>query len=856
MFEQLCGSPDWLWPELVTPVPLLERAGLSNGPVAPLQGALGVASRGALPPPPLPGTAPPPLPGAALPPPGVLGAPPSFGGGPTMRAPAQAAPPGQRIDPAQIPRPAGGNEPTNVFYTRDPTSNTTALPPPAASQFVVRDRGNCTPRAMRSTLGIVPSTREMLKQGAMPLALCITPLALPEPDDDPVPVVDFGQGGPVRCGLCKAYMNPFMQFVGDGARFRCNFCGALTDTPHDYVAATGPNGRAERPELCCGTIEIVATPDFMVRPPMAPAHLFLVDVSHQAVATGLTAAACAAITAVLDELQGGERVRVGVATFDSAVQFYSLRDGLAAPAMLVVPDAEHPFCPEPASLVVPLHASRALVEAALEQIPRMNADTKILDSCLGGAIEAAIEVLKAGTGGKIVAFVAALPKVGARPLAPRDQAAPAGEQDPQRLQEPAGTSYTELACAAADFQVSVDVCVAGQGYADAASLRELARHTGGELRHYAPFAPGLDADQLANDLRWAARRPQGCEAVGRLRVSAGLEGWEAVGRLRVSAGLEVERLHGSFRRRTPTDLDFPAISCDAALSASLRYEDRLPDGKEAFAQFALLYTSPAGERRIRVHTLGLPVAAKLTHVFKGADLDAQMALLARSVAAKLPGGTLAAAREAVTGAAVGVLAAYRRYCASQSSSAQLILPEALKLMPLYALALLKCPALGVSTRPDARAAWLARLMTLPGGGTPGRGGPLPLALSGLTAERLEADGFYLLENGFEALLHAEPGAPPALIQALFGLPQLGPGAERAVATLPRLPTPQSAALHAALDEVRRQRASWLRLRMALRGDANEAAFYAGLVEDRSAAGQSYVEYLCTIHRQIQAKLDA
>ena len=113
----------------------------------------------------------------------------------------------------------------------------------------------------------------------------------------------------------------------------------------------------------------------------------------------------------------------------------------------------------------------------------------------------------------------------------------------------------------------------------------------------------------------------------------------------MSAGLEVDRLQGGFRRRTPTDLDFPAISCDAALSASLRYEDRLPEGKEAYAQFALLYTSPEGSRRIRVHTLGLPVAGKLTHVFKGADLDAQMAALARSVAAKLPGGTLAAARE-------------------------------------------------------------------------------------------------------------------------------------------------------------------------------------------------------------------
>ena len=70
-----------------------------------------------------------------------------------------------------------------------------------------------------------------------------------------------------------------------------------------------------------------------------------------------------------------------------------------------------------------------------------------------------------------------------------------------------------------------------------------------------------------------------------------------------------------------------------------------PKAPCAGAQFALLYTSPEGARRIRVHTLGLPVAGKLTHVFKGADLDAQLAVLARGVACKLPGGTLAAARE-------------------------------------------------------------------------------------------------------------------------------------------------------------------------------------------------------------------
>lgn len=73
--------------------------------------------------------------------------------------------------------------------------------------------------------------------------------------------------------------------------------------------------------------------------------------------------------------------------------------------------------------------------------------------------------------------------------------------------------------------------------------------------------------------------------------------------------------------------------------------------------------------------------------------------------------------------------------------------------------------------------------------------------------------------------------------------------------LPTLDTPLSRAVHALLDEVRRQRAAYLHLRVLRRGDPLEGSFYSALVEDRSpAAGMSYVEYLCFLHRQIQNKL--
>jgi len=55
-------------------------------------------------------------------------------------------------------------------------------------------------------------------------------------------------------------------------------------------------------------------------------------------------------------------------------------------------------------------------------------------------------------------------------------------------------------------------------------------------------------------------------------------------------------------------------------------------------------------------------------------------------------------------------------------------------------------------------------------------------------------------------------------------------------------------------QVRIHRSSFLRLRVTRKGDPFEATFLTQLVEDRSPAGMSYVEYLCQMHRLIQLKL--
>ena len=226
-------------------------------------------------------------------------------------------------------------------------------------------------------MSTIPNSGDLLNSSGMPLTILVQPLAVPHPDEEPIHVVDNGAVGPVRCGRCKAYMNPFARFL-DHSRFRCNFCSHVTETPRDYACNLGADGRrqdwTERPELCRGSVEYVAPAEYMVRPPMAPALFFCVDVNPAAVQSGATTSACEAIARTLDSVPDPARTLVGMCTFDSCAHFYKLTG--SSPQMLVVPDAEEPYAPLPAGLAVPLGAHRDALDATLKQIPEMFATNR------------------------------------------------------------------------------------------------------------------------------------------------------------------------------------------------------------------------------------------------------------------------------------------------------------------------------------------------------------------------------------------------------------------------------------------------------------------------------------------------
>ncbi|XP_075653897.1 protein transport protein SEC24 C-like [Castanea sativa] len=764
-----------------------------------------------------------------------------------------------KIDPNQIPRPIPSSS-AIMYETRQ--GNQANPPPPATSDYIVRDTGNCSPRYMRCTISQIPCTGDVLTTSGMQLALLVQPLALPHPSEEPIQVVDFGEIGPVRCSRCKAYINPFMKFIDQGRRFICNFCGFTDETPRDYHCNLGPDGRRrdadERPELCRGTVEFVATKEYMVRDPMPAVYFFLIDVSMNAIQTGATAAACSAISQVISDLPEGPRTMVGIATFDSTIHFYNLKRALQQPLMLIVPDVQDVYTPLQTDVVVQLSECRQHLELLLESIPTMFQNNRTAESAFGAAVQAAFLAIKS-TGGKLLVFQSVLPSTGIGALSVREAEGrtniSAGEKEAHKLLQPVDKTLKTMAIEFAEYQVCVDVFITTQSYLDVASISVIPRTTGGQIYYYYPFSAVSDPAKLYNDLRWNVTRPQGFEAVMRVRCSQ---------------GIQVQDYHGNFCKRIPTDVDLPGIDCDKTIMVSLKHDDKLQDGSECAFQCALLYTTVYGQRRIRVTTLSLPCTNMLSNLFRSADLDTQFACFLKQAASKIPSTPLLQVREQVTNLCISVLLSYRKFCATVTSSGQLILPEALKLLPLYTLALMKSTGLRSDGRIDERSIWInyvsalstplaiplvyPRMVAIHNLGSKDEDESLVPPVIPLSSEHVSDEGIYLLENGEDCLIYIGNLVDSNILQQLFNI---SPSDEIPTQfVLQQYDNPLSKKLNDLVNEIRRQRCSYLSMKLCKKGDPSGALFFSYLVEDKSPSGPSYVEFLVHVHREIQVKMSS
>ncbi|EKM77335.1 hypothetical protein AGABI1DRAFT_43626 [Agaricus bisporus var. burnettii JB137-S8] len=722
---------------------------------------------------------------------------------------------------------------------------------------------NAEPSYQRCTINAIPTTSSLLNKAKIPLALVLTPYRSLKDGDDAVPVVT--DTVIARCRRCRTYINPYVQFIDGGNRWRCCMCNMSNEVPQlfDWDQATNqPGDRWQRAELNHSIVEFVAPTEYMVRPPQPAVYVFLIDVSHSAVQSGMVATATRTILENLGRIPDEDgRTKVALICYDTSLYFFSIS---AESSMLVVSDIEDVFLPKPTDLLVNLAECRAPLESLLGRINDMFRENSIIGSAMGPALQAGYKLMSA-IGGKLVVLSSSLPSVGAGALKNREDPKILGTAKESGLLQAASPFYKTFAIDCSRAQVSVDMFLFSQVYQDVASLSHLPHYTSGQTYYYPAFnaARPEDALKFAREFGDVLAMPIMLEAVMRVRASR---------------GLRMSSFHGNFFVRSTDLLAMPAVPQDQSYAIEIQIEETITTPFVVF-QTAVLHTTCYGERRIRVVTLALPTTTNLSEVFASADQIAIATLLANKAVERSLTHKLEDARDFVHQKLVDILVAYKSSMTSggAGASAQLAISDNLKMLPVLVLGLLKNVGLRQSGQipPDIRAYAQAMLTSLPSqllipyiypvfyslhdmppeAGTVGESGvimPPPLPLS---SERLQRYGLFLIEDGQTIFLWVGRDAVPQLIMDVFDLPSYDVLRGGKI-TLPVLENPFSQRVNAVIQKTREMRRGVYYPHLYVVKEDGEPALrlwaLSALIHDRADMLPSYQMFLTSLKEKVNS----
>uniref|UniRef100_A0A668AGA2 SEC24 homolog A, COPII coat complex component n=1 Tax=Myripristis murdjan TaxID=586833 RepID=A0A668AGA2_9TELE len=718
------------------------------------------------------------------------------------------------------------------------------LPPgpiPAPTPCLPQDlqKINCNPEVFRSTLTSIPQTQSLLNKAKLPLGLLLHPFK----DLSQLPVVTSSTI--VRCRSCRTYINPFVSFL-DQRRWKCNLCYRVNDVPEEFMYNPVSRSYGEphkRPEVQNATIEFIAPSEYMLRPPQPAVYLFVLDVSHNAVETGYLNMVCQSL---LDNINAYVH-RCILSCLMSDVTTHS-----------VVGQCGSLVYVQSGILVSSLVFVFQLVQDLLKSLPNLFEKTMETQSALGPALQAAFKLLSP-TGGRMSVFQTQLPNLGVGALKSReDPNQRASAKDIQHL-SPATDFYKKLALDCSGQQVAVDLFLLSAQYCDLASLGCISRYSAGSVYYYPSYHHAhnpAQVERFQKDLkRYLTRKI----------------GFEAVMRIRCTKGLSIHTFHGNFFVRSTDLLSLPNVNPDAGFAVQMSIEENLLDMQVVSFQAALLYTSSKGERRIRVHTMCLPVVNSLSDIFAGADVQAITGLLASMAVDRSVSASLSDARDAMTNAAIDSLASYRQSVLTIQQPG-LLAPACLRLFPLYILALLKQKAFrtGTSTRLDDRVFAMCQLKYQPLAylmlmihpalyrvddltdegalNINERTIPQP-RVQQLSVEKLSREGAFLMDAGMVIYLWVGRNCNPNFLTQVLGVPNYT-AVPQNLYLLPELDTAESQRTRAFIGWLRDQRPFFPTLHVIRDESQLKANFMQNMIEDRTESALSYYEFLLHLQQQI------
>merc|ERR1712137_236277 len=554
------------------------------------------------------------------------------------------------------------------------------IPPPAASEYVVHDQGNCSVRFMRSSANVLPNSPAQANQLGFPLGVVVQPLGDTQAGDTFLPLIT-PSGNLPRCSRCHGYHNALNVPLKGGTSYVCFLCQHTNQLEQQGTNVSMSFGSThEDAAMTQGSVEYITPSDYIDKSPTPASFVFLIETSANALQTGIIQSFVDSMKAILPALPSNSPVRFAFVTFERDIRFYNLAEGRTRPQIFVMVDQGEGILPvaEPlGSFLVTWRESSEQIEQFLDLLPSL-CEPEVGDEipvCTGAAIRTTGLLLKQ-VGGKIVIIQSSRPTAPPAELANRYSLEYLGTSREKELYRPQNSYYEDMANDCRRYRISFDHFLFAHGvqnYLDVASLLPLTKLTGGQMYYYTKF--NYENDRLKFHYQL-------------YRILTRTSGKSALVRIRTSPGVDVTQLRGSFRLENDTDMSYSSINSDTTLCADLTVRETLPDESSVGIQVVVLYTTSFGESRIRIHSKQIPVSSNYRKVMAAADVDSIVYLNCARYFELCFSKDLPAVRETIVEDCLPSLQGFKKH-SGHSIGPELALPDALRLYPLYQLCLLK-----------------------------------------------------------------------------------------------------------------------------------------------------------------------
>lgn len=492
---------------------------------------------------------------------------------------------------------------------------------------------------IKTTISVFPNSTQLLNQLKIPLGINISPFSN-YVDEKDIPFCDYSESYDIPCcknQKCKAYLNPFVQFIHGSDQWKCNLCNNINKTLDYYYCAVDQNGvrldQNTKSELNFGTYEFASYKEFWSkdRPIINNySYYFLFDISESSINSGFIQCVLESIKDMINNdrfyCYDNYDIKICIIAFDEEIHFYPINintENEQNIKMLTINEnTDNLFLPTNRDyLLVDVKKYKNNFIQIIESLQNYitSNDNKIKEANRFFDVINICNLIGNKKGGKILIFSGSNVSKLKLMNCITNNDSETNKNNRYRITD--GGQIGKLGINISLNGLSVNIFHSCNTDTNLKTLNQLITNSNGNLFFYRNFNPDLHYKNLYNQIR---------------KILENQNVYEGGLKIRFSQNLYIKEYITPVLIYNRYLIFFPNIDSDQNYSLLLNLGKQTDDGDSenviinddyAYIQASLLYSRGDGKKRIRVYNLCIPISSNPKDIYESINSEYLICLM-------------------------------------------------------------------------------------------------------------------------------------------------------------------------------------------------------------------------------------